>query len=61
MADIAAFGLLRSRVALAEQLRLTLSYQACFGATSEHLDDRQQGFSPSEIFEIFGSSTAIVD
>jgi hypothetical protein len=40
VADIAAFGLLRSRVALAAQLRLTLSYQVCFDATCGHLDGR---------------------
>lgn len=35
-----SLGLLRSRVALAAQLRLTLSYQVCFDATCGHLDGR---------------------
>lgn len=35
---MAAFGLLRTRVALAEQLRLTLSYPVRFDAIGEHLD-----------------------
>lgn len=41
VADIAAFGLLRSRVALAAQLRLTLSHQSCFDTTDERLDGRK--------------------
>lgn len=61
VADIAALGLLRSREALAEQLRLTLSHQVCFDHRRAPGRPEKCWFSPRSFSEIFGSSTAIVD